>query len=69
MVMNFPLDNPAFNFLFWLANTPGLGGIALGAVVGGCALVFAGALRWIVRGARADETAEFPYPTAALHKH
>jgi hypothetical protein len=55
--------------MYWLANTPGLGGVALAGIAGGCAIAFAGALRWITRGGRADEAAEYPYPTSALHKH
>ncbi len=67
--MNFPLQDPFFRFLYWLANTPGLGGMAVAGIAGGCAVFFAGALRWITRGARADEPAEYPYPTSALHDH
>jgi hypothetical protein len=67
--MNFPLENPIVAFLYWLANTPGLGGIALVAIAGGCAVVFAGALRWITRGGHGGQEPEYPYPTSALHKH
>ena len=67
--MNFPLDNPVVAFLYWLANTPGLGGIALVAIAGGCVVAFAGALRWITRGGHGEEAPEYPYPTSALHKH
>lgn len=67
--MNFPLDNPFVAFLYWLANTPGLGGIALLAIAGGCMAAFAGALGWIARGGHGEAAPEYPYPTSALHKH
>ena len=66
--MNLP-DNPIFQFLYWLVNTPGLGGISVGLIV----IVFVGAagsaLWWISNGARADELETYAYPTPALHRH
>lgn len=67
--MNFPLGNPIYHFLYWLVNTPGLGGLAVTLIITACLGSFAGALRWIVRGARADEPASYAYPTPALHDH
>ena len=67
--MRFPLDNPIFQFFFWLVNTPGLGGLFVSLIV----IIWVGAagsaLRWIARGAQADETETYAYPTPALHTH
>ena len=67
--MNFPLDNPLVRFLYWLVDTPGLGGLAVGLIVMICLSAFAGALRWIARGAQADEPTSYAYPTPALYDH
>jgi hypothetical protein len=65
--MNFPMENPIFQFLYWLVNTPGNGGIAVGLlaffVIGSVAL----ALRWVATGANVDERETYAYPTPALH--
>lgn len=69
--MNFPLEYPLFRFLYWLINTPGLGGfvailLGLGSTVS--ALL---ALRWIRQGAEVAEAETYTYPTPTLlgHKH
>ena len=67
--MNFPLDNPIFQFFYWLVNTPGLGGIAVGLIVIISMSVSGSALRWIAQGAQANEPETYAYPTPALHKH
>lgn len=67
--MNFPMDNPIFQFFYWLVNTAGLGGIVVGLVGAGSVLAYALTLRWISRGAQADETETYAYPTPALHRH
>jgi len=67
--MNFPLENPIFRFLYWLVNTPGLGGLVVGLIVMGCLGSFFAALRWIARGAQVDEPITYAYPTSALHDH
>ena len=67
--MNFPLENPIFQFFYWLVNTPGLGGIAVGLIVIISVSSYAGALRWIAQGAQADEPETYAYPTPTLHKH
>ncbi len=64
--MNFP-ENPLFEFLYWLINTPPIGGIAVILVGVGCVLAYGLTLRWIVRGREADETETYAYPTPALH--
>ena len=67
--MRFPSDNPIFQFFFWLVNTPGLGGLFVSLIV----IVWVGAagsaLRWIIRGAQADEAETYAYPTPAFHEH
>jgi hypothetical protein len=65
--MNFPLEYPIFRFFYWLVNTPGLGGIAVSFVGGGSMLACALTLRWIRKGAMADEVESYAYPTPALH--
>lgn len=67
--MNFPLDRPVFQFLYWLVNTAGLGGLAVGLIVIVSLSAYGSALRWIARGAQADEPEEYAYPTPALHEH
>jgi hypothetical protein len=67
--MNFPQDNPIFQFLYWLVNTPGLGGVAVVAIVATALGSFAAGLRWVVRGGQADEAITYAYPTSALHDH
>ena len=67
--MNFPLDNPIFQFLYWLVNTPSLGGLAVGLIVLISVSAYGAALRWIARGAQANEPEEYAYPTPALHEH
>ncbi len=65
--MNFP-ENPVLAALYWLINTPGLGGIAV-ALLGASIFLSVGlTLRWIVvLGGQADEAKEYAYPTPALH--
>jgi hypothetical protein len=67
--MNFPMDNPIFQFFYWLIDTPGLGGIAAGFVAAGSVMAYALTLRWIRRGAAADEREVYAYPTPALLEH
>jgi hypothetical protein len=67
--MNFPLENPIFQFFYWLVDTPGLGGLAVGLIVIVMVSGVGGALRWISRGAQADEPETYAYPTPSLHDH
>lgn len=67
--MNFPLDNPVFQFLYWLMDTPGLGSIALIAMIAALLTIFVTTLRWISRSAQLPEVATYAYPTPALHAH
>ncbi len=67
--MNFPLQNPIFQFLYWLVNTPGLGGLVVGLIVLISVSAYGSALRWIAQGAQADEPDMYAYPTPALNKH
>lgn len=66
--MNFP-HSPLFEFLYWLINTPAVGGIMVGLVGGGSLLAYGLTLRWIHNGRKADETEVYAYPTPALHGH
>jgi hypothetical protein len=50
-------------------NTPGLGSIALMAMMAALSIIFFSTLRWIHRGGAAPETVTYAYPTPALHLH
>ena len=67
--MNFPMDNPIFQFFYWLMNTPGVGGVVVILIVASSILIYAGALFWIARGGQADEPETYTYPTSTLHQH
>lgn len=45
--MNFPLEQPIFQFFYWLVNTPGMGAVIIALVVGTAILLFIATLRWI----------------------
>lgn len=67
--MNFP-DTLLINFLYWLINTPGIGGIAVGLLAISITTAVALVLRWISQGANVeDEPETYAYPTPALHHH
>lgn len=66
--MNFP-ENPLFEFLFWLINTPGIGGITVGLLALGIVTAVSTTLRWIMLGGQIDERVVYAYPTPALHEH
>jgi hypothetical protein len=63
--MNFP-ETPFFEWLYWLINTPGLGGVVVGLLALFILVAVFFTLRWIARGAEADEKSEYAYPTPAL---
>jgi hypothetical protein len=67
--MSFEPGGQVFNTIYWLFNTPGIGGLAVVALIGGCLAVCGAALRWIAAGAAADDPATYAYPTSALFHH
>lgn len=67
--MNFPIESPILQFFYWLVNTAGIGGVIVMFVGGASLLAYFLVLRWIVRGAAADELDTYAYPTPALHSH
>ncbi|NOZ72272.1 MAG: hypothetical protein GXP38_10220 [Chloroflexi bacterium] len=67
--MNFPLDNPFYQFIYQLLNTAGIGGLIVAAEAFFIIIAVALSLRSIVLGARADELETYAYPTPALHQH
>jgi hypothetical protein len=68
-MMDFPIENPVFRFLYWLLNTPGLGALAVAMLSGGLLTTFGLSLRWIVRGSQAAERDIFTFPTSGFHTH
>ncbi len=67
--MNFPMDEPLFQFLYWIINTPGVGGIVVAVETILIVIAVSLSLRWIKRGADAPEREQFAYPTPALHHY
>ena len=67
--MNFPADSQFVQLVYWLINTAGMGGIAVGLIALVSVIAYSLTLRWIARGARADEADTFAYPTPALYEH
>ena len=59
--MNFPLDQPLFQFFYWLVNTPGVDAGVVGLLVMGAVASFGWTLRWITSAKSAEEEA-LPYP-------
>ncbi|MBK8784723.1 MAG: hypothetical protein IPO22_23670 [Anaerolineales bacterium] len=59
--MNFPLEQPLFQFFYWLVNTPGVGAAVVGLLVGAAVTTFALTLRWIA-SAKDDGQESYPYP-------
>ncbi len=62
-------DSALLHAIYWLVNTPGLGGVAVAGIIGACAGGFSMALLWIVRGGRAPETSTYTHPTSTLLHH
>lgn len=59
--MNFPLEQPLFQFFYWLVNTAGVGAAVVGLLVGAVVTTFALTLRWIA-SAKSVEQQSYPYP-------
>jgi hypothetical protein len=64
--MNFP-ESPFLDWLYTLINTPGIGSIIVVLLATFILISVVLMLRWIKRGAEADEPEEYAYPTPALH--
>ncbi len=59
--MNFPLEQPLFQFFYWLVNTAGVGAAVVGLLVGAAVTTFALTLRWIA-SAKDSSQESYPYP-------
>jgi len=59
--MNFPMDQPLFQFFYWLVNTPGIGSAVIGLLVGAAVTSFALTLRWIT-SAKSENEEALPFP-------
>jgi hypothetical protein len=66
--MNFPMGLPFFQFLYWLVNSPGIGGVLLVLLTGGVVFAFVQVLHWVSQGGQAKENETYSYPTPALHQ-
>jgi hypothetical protein len=62
--MNFPLEQPLFQFFYWLVNTAGVGSAVVGLLIGAAVTTFALTLRWI---ASAKDTGQESYPYPPKH--
>lgn len=62
-------DTFILRFLYWLVNTPGLGGVAVVAIVISCLGSFVLALRWIAAGSKVGDSDTYAYPTSSLLHH
>lgn len=67
--MNFPMEKPLFQFLYWLVNTAGNGGIAVGILALAIFTSVFLTLRWITADPDQSKADRFAYPTPALHRH
>lgn len=67
--MNFPMENPLLRFLYWLINTPTVGGAIVILIIVGLVTAFSLTLLWVTRGAAADESESYTYPTSSLLDH
>ena len=59
--MNFPMDQPLFQFFYWLVNTPGIGSAVIGLLVGAAVTIFVLTLRWIT-SAKSESEEALPFP-------
>ena len=65
--MNFPMQEPFFQFIYWLINTAGVGGIAVGILALTIFVSVFLMLRWITAKSQTSEADRYAYPTPALH--
>mgnify|MGYP001257695910 CR=1 FL=1 len=63
--MNFP-DEPVFHFLYWVINTPPIGGIIVMLLTGILLISVATTLFWVARGAQVAEEDVYIFPTETL---
>lgn len=62
--MNFPMDNPLFQFAYWVVNTPMVGGIVVSGIGVAAIVVYALTLRWILSGPADPREEVSAYPSA-----
>ncbi len=67
--MNFPIDNPILQALYWLVNTAGVGGLIVGLLATSTVTAVALMLRRIAATDQPAEGEQFAYPTTALHHY
>ncbi len=67
--MNFPMENPLFRLFYWLINTAGVGGATVLLMAGGLLAASLLTVWWVTRGAKADESEVYTFPTSTLLDH
>ncbi len=68
--MNWPMDVPFFQLVYFLVNTAGIGGIAVGLIASASLISYYLTLRGIIGAGDEAESEEYAYPTPALtHEH
>lgn len=64
--MNFPLEHGIFRLIYWILNTPGIGGLAALLIGGGIVFSVVSALRWIFVAGTIDDDHIYSFPTSSL---
>lgn len=68
--MNWPMDKPFFQAVYFLIDTPGIGGLIVGIIATVSLTSYFLTLRGIIGAGNAPETEEYAYPTPKLtHEH
>ncbi len=68
--MNWPMDMPFFQAVYFLIDTPGIGGIIVGIIATISLTSYYLTLRSIIGAGNVPETEEYAYPTPTLtHEH
>lgn len=60
--MNFPMESPVFQFIYWALNTPGVAAVIVLGILLGAVSTFGLTLRWIAT-AKNELEKSHPYPS------
>jgi len=64
--MNFPLEYGFFRLIYWILNTPGVGGVVALLIGGGIVSLVLLALQWITSAGNVDDDSLYSFPTSTL---